>query len=85
MNTSMLGLSSSFLWKSVSIVHAYSVTQSCLSLCNPMDCSHQAPISIKSHLFPGNFLILPANHLSTLIKFDLSLNEHGAEWTGNLL
>lgn len=42
-------------------------------------------ISVKSHLFPGNCLTLHANHLSTLVKFYLSLNEHGAELAGDLL
>ena len=27
-------------------VHSYSVAQSCLTLCDPMDCSPQAPLSI---------------------------------------
>lgn len=40
------------------------------------------PISIKSHLFPGNFHTPHANHLSTLINFYLSLNEHGVELVG---
>ena len=26
-------------------VHVYSVAQSCLTLCDPVDCTHQAPLS----------------------------------------
>ena len=28
-------------------MHAYSVTKSCPTLCDRMDCSHQAPLSMR--------------------------------------
>ena len=33
-------------WRGCAHAHEHLVTQSCLTLCNPMDCSHQAPLSM---------------------------------------
>ena len=55
------------LYNTFSSVQLSSVTQSCLTLCNPMDCSTQASLSItNSWSLPKLMsieLVIPANHL----------------------
>ena len=44
-----------------------SVTQSCLTVCNPMDCPHQASLSFTTsqslHKLTSIKLVMPSNHL----------------------
>ena len=48
-------------------VHFSSVTQSCPTLCDPMDCTYQASLSITNSRSPPKLmpieLVMPSNHL----------------------
>ena len=68
----------------------YSVTQSCLTLCNPMDyIAHQASLSIT---ISWSFLklmsiesVMPSNHLvPSLPAFNLSQNQGLFQWVSSL-
>ena len=49
-------------------MHCYSVTQSCLTLCNPMDAAHQASVSVTVSLnlfkLMSIELVMSSNHLT---------------------
>ena len=59
------------------------VTQSCLTLCNPMDCStlghtvhHQFPESTQTHIHPVGDAIQPSHPLSSLSPPTFNLSKH---------
>ena len=60
-----------------------SVTQSCLTLCDPMNCStsgfpihHQLPGPVQTHVHPVSDDIQPSHPLSSLYLPALSLSQH---------
>ena len=80
-----------FIWTSFSRFHIYdfssvwfsSVSQSCLTLCNPMNCSmpglpvhHQLPESTQTHVHQVGDAIQPSHPLSSPSPLALYLSQH---------
>ena len=67
----------------ISSVHFSSVAQSCLTLCDPMDCSmpgfpvyHQLPEPTQTHVHHVGDAIQPSHPLSPPSSFALNLSQH---------
>ena len=68
---------------SASLIHFRSVAQSCLTLCNPMDCStpglpvhHQLPEFTHTHVHHIGDAIRPSHPLSSPSPLTFSLSQH---------
>ena len=70
-------------WNNILDIQFSSVTQSCLTLCNPMNCSttglpvyHQLPESIQTHVHWVSDAIQPSHPLSSTFPPALNLSQH---------
>ena len=70
-----------------------SITQSCLTLCNPMDCStpslpvhHQLPEFTQTHVYQASDAIQPSHLLSSPFPpaFNLSQHQSPFKWVSSL-
>ena len=79
-------------WYSFNSVHFISVTQSCRTLCDPMDCSapgfpvhHQLPELTQTHVHQVGDAIQPSHPLSfsSLPAFNLSQHQGHFKWVSS--
>ena len=82
-----------WFWWRESLVQFSSVTQSCLTLCDPTDCStpgfpvhHQLPELAQIHVHPVGDAIQPANPLSSPSPSAFSFSQHQGlfQWVSSL-
>ena len=74
---------STFLWHNFSVIQFSSVSQSCPTLCNPMDCSmpgfpvyHQLPKLAQTHVHQVSDAIQPSHLLLSPSPPSFNLSQH---------